>query len=261
MGRTKPKAGDLFGDALASADFNRDGFADLAVGVPADRVGDVRFAGAINVLYGSAHGLTADGDAWFTQADIGEIPERAEEFGSALAAGDLDGDGYPDLAIGAPREGVGGVGKAGMVHVLFGGAGGLGSVGAINLARSMVVEDAVGRQYFGRALAIGDIDGDQFRPILRSARRESHVQGGGDVLLFYGGAGRPSPDHAEQWSQDSPGIEDASELGDAFGAALGVGDFNGDGFADLAVGAVGENPAHVIRPSIATCWRPPARST
>jgi len=72
------------------ADFNNDGFADLAVGVPGEDVGSIPDAGAVNVLYGSASKLTGTGSQIFTQDSPG-VPYSAEAgdfFGGALAAGD-----------------------------------------------------------------------------------------------------------------------------------------------------------------------------
>jgi FG-GAP repeat len=81
-----------------AADFNNDGFADLAIGVP----GEGPVGGAVNVLYGTAAGLTGTGAQLFTQ--IGDAPEFAGGFGSVLAAADFDHDNFSDLAIGAPLE-------------------------------------------------------------------------------------------------------------------------------------------------------------
>jgi hypothetical protein len=83
---------DSFGSALAAGDFDHDGYADLAVGVPNEGVGDIPIAGAVNVLYGSAGGLTAVGSQYFTQSSpgVGSSAEDHDFFGSALAAGDFD---------------------------------------------------------------------------------------------------------------------------------------------------------------------------
>ena len=118
--------GDNFGAALASGDFDRDGYADLAIGVPSDRVGHDRVhAGAVNVLYGSKSGLTATGDQLWS---LGEPPwgaVRNDGFGGVLASGDFDGDGYWDLAIGVSGRDIGGLRQAGEVRLLYGGASGL----------------------------------------------------------------------------------------------------------------------------------------
>ena len=94
-----PATPALATDAAAAAsgggggDFNGDGVADLAVGVPGEDVDGIQDAGAVNVLYGSATGITATGDQLFTQATPG-VPGAAEagdRFGSAVAAGDFKG--------------------------------------------------------------------------------------------------------------------------------------------------------------------------
>jgi hypothetical protein len=82
--------GDTFGIGLAAGDFDNDGFADLAVGVELEDVGGAVDAGAVNVLYGSAGGLTASGGQLFTQDSPGVAggAEVFDRFGNALASGD-----------------------------------------------------------------------------------------------------------------------------------------------------------------------------
>ena len=109
--------GGSFGQALSSADFDRDGFADLAI-TSGGFEGTDR-GGYVHVLYGGVSGLTAAGDQrWTQQAVNGDV--GTGEIGLALASGDFDHDGYPDLAIGGAFDN--GVGS---VTVLFGGPDGL----------------------------------------------------------------------------------------------------------------------------------------
>ena len=84
---------DRFGSALAAGDFNADRRADLAVGVPGETLGGAFGAGAVNVLYGSAGGLTAAGSQLWSQATPGVagIAEAGDFFGQTLAGADPSG--------------------------------------------------------------------------------------------------------------------------------------------------------------------------
>src|SRR6266508_552874 len=104
------------------ADFDNDGFVDLAVGTPSEDVGTIVDAGAVTVLYGSAAGLTGAGSQQFTQDTPGIVgaAETDDGFGEALAAGDFNNNGVDDLAVGAPSEDVGAAVNGGSVNVLYG---------------------------------------------------------------------------------------------------------------------------------------------
>ena len=91
-----------FGYTHAEGDFNHDGFTDLAVS-SVETIGRTDQAGAVTVFWGSAQGITTTGSVEFTGDSVG-VPAAQTPFslfGSALAAGDFDGDGYTDLAISA----------------------------------------------------------------------------------------------------------------------------------------------------------------
>jgi hypothetical protein len=113
--QNNPERGDAFGAALGSVLFNPDAFADLAVGAPGDDVGAVADAGVVNVLLGSAQGLLASGSRTLLQNN----PELGDRFGTTLMAGEFNGDGSKDLAVGAPREDVGSLADAGAVSVYY----------------------------------------------------------------------------------------------------------------------------------------------
>jgi hypothetical protein len=124
-----PEGGDGFGAALAAANFGRGRRTDLAVGVPGESVGAVTGAGAVNVLFGSAGGLDAEGNELWHQ-DRDGVPEEAEGgdgFGTDLVARDVGRSGHADLSVQAISESVANTANAGSVNVLYGAAGGLRS--------------------------------------------------------------------------------------------------------------------------------------
>lgn len=106
---------DRFGESVAVADFNCDGYADVAVGVPLDNAQSGRTDdGAIHVIYGTASGLTS-ADDFFHQGtpDVSGAPESWDEFGASLAVGNFNGDYLwnrecMDLAVGIVGEGADG---------------------------------------------------------------------------------------------------------------------------------------------------------
>jgi hypothetical protein len=234
------------GDILA--DFDRDGYADLAIGVPYEDVGTIVDAGAVNVIYGTAtSGLSASGDQIWDQDITGVVDscETSDIFGTALAVGDFDGDGYEDLAIGASGEDVGTLNSAGAVNIIYGSSGGLTATGdqMWHQDSSGILGTAEALDQFGYSLAAADFDGDGCDDLAVGVVHEGvgTVDNAGAVNVIYGSAGGLS-EVGDQWlHQDTTGILDVCETDDVFGWALTAGDFDGDGYADLAVGVSGED--------------------
>ena len=229
------EAGDGFGSVLAAGDFNNDNFADLAVGAPGEAVGTMQAAGAVSVLYGSAGGLTATGGRLFTQ--VGGAMEANDRFGFALAAGDFNNDNFADLAVGAPGEAVGLLRDAGAVSVLPGSAGGLTAAGGRLFTQvGGAVDSGDG---FGYALAAGDFNNNGFADVAAGAPGEDvgSVPDAGAVSVLYGSAGGLTTTGGRLFTQ----VGSAAEVFDQFGFALAAGDFNDNGFADLAISAPTED--------------------
>ena len=120
-------------------------------------MGSVDSAGAVNVLSGSAGGLSGAGSQLFTQntADVPGADEPFDFFGLAVTAGDFDNNGFADLAVGAPFEGVGSSEAAGAVTVLDGSAIGLSGAGSQQFTQDTpdVAGAAEAFDQFGAALA------------------------------------------------------------------------------------------------------------
>jgi hypothetical protein len=244
-----PGQDNFFGSDLAAGDFNGDGFADLAVGVPGEGVQNVLGAGAVNVLYGSAAvGLTSSGDQFWRQNGLGgEVAERDDFFGSALAGGDFNRDGFTDLAVGVRSEDLispffGNVADAGAVHVIYGSASRLSSTGSQfwHKDNTPVPPPARAAELFGHDLAAGDFNGDGCADLAIGVPRGHNLIGPGSsavgaVDVLYCGASGLSGVDSQAWDVLDLGRVGAPE--DGFGFAVAAGNFNGDGFADLAVGA------------------------
>lgn len=236
--------GDRLGWSMAVGDFDNDGCEDLVVGVPFEDLGGTVDEGLFHVLYGQeGSGLAPSTEYWTQDYPVFlDEAEAGDRFAASLAAGDFNGDGYADLAVGAPGEDTKAGVDIGVVHVLFGSASGLtGTVapqrwsqGSFGSAESEEPEDR-----FGEQLIAADFDGDGFDDLAIGVPGEDldSVVDAGVVHVLYGSAAGLSALRHRVWSHDVPCLDDTSEQGEAFGASLAAGDFDGNGSADLAVGA------------------------
>jgi hypothetical protein len=154
-----PASYDTFGASLTSGDFNNDGCDELAVGIPGETVAATTSAGSVEVLYGTPAGLDRRGginDLWNLDRSgmIGDVAPF-DRFGFSLAAGDFDGDGDVDLAVGINGRFVDGFEGAGAVQVLLGSVDGVTADGnqQWHQGLAVILDVAEYHDRFGRSLA------------------------------------------------------------------------------------------------------------
>ncbi len=214
------QAGARFGFTVRGAeDVNGDGFDDVIAGAHFFDNGQLN-EGRAYVYLGSANGPSLTPD-WTAESD-----QAGALFGvSVSGAGDVDGNGYGDVIIGAYQfdGGQADVGRA----LLY-----LGSASGLSLAPAWTAASDQTDSYFGWSVSgAGDVNGDGFDDVIVGA--SSYTDGQtyeGSAFLYLGSAAGPSL--AANWTGDS------DQAGASFGTSVsGAGDVNADGFDDVIVGA------------------------
>ncbi|MFY7064666.1 FG-GAP-like repeat-containing protein [Nocardiopsis changdeensis] len=231
-----PEKNDSFGQSMASGDFDADGYADLAVGIPFEAIGDVEGAGYVAIQYGSGSGLinTRSQSIHEDSPGIPGTVAKDEVFGYSLATGDLNTDGYDDLVIGMPLDNANGKGNAGTLRIIFGTGTGLDMSSTISVDQltANVPGAPEAEDRFGEQLAVGDINGDGNDDLVVTTIGEqiSGSSDRGSIHVLYG----PFTDAPA----DSDYIDSAhvDGIGEFSGSALALGNFDDDPYLDVAVG-------------------------
>jgi hypothetical protein len=200
-----------------------DGYADVIVGAWAkDRDGGDDQYGAAYVFRGEAAGIDATPAATYVN------PDDQHRFGWAVAGGaDLDGDGFGDVAVGAPEVSFAGGGAIYVWH---------GSVDAEDAPGATIGNpDGEAGGNFGMALALAwDIDGDGYGEVIAGAPAQDNPEvDEGMAFVFAGGAGGIGDGAAPDVVLDDPLDQISAQLGEAIADG---GDADGDGFSDVLFG-------------------------
>lgn len=250
---------------IAAGDFNGDGVDDLAIGSPKSAAVLTANSGNVFVIFGSNpfttnlyYDLTAQPDevanGLFSQVFVNSsegfqlLPERGgEEFGSALAAGDFDGDGFDDLAVSQPAPI--GVNTPGAVYVLYGRDNTATSspLAGLELIDTEIFDDNGFEirgestfDFFGEHIAMADIDGDGKSDLIIGSPRNP---GGAQVHVIWGRDRTPS-DPAQKLRRSQIGTAltvtqfSSATTDEQFGYSFAVGDIQGSPLIkELFVGA------------------------
>jgi hypothetical protein len=272
-----PESGDYFGDRLTTGDLDGDGYTDLVVGVHGERIGSTDDFGVLTVVWGGAGGLKTatditsplpeyrselgwdvaagdfDGDGSTDLAAVNfaspgvnifkgpvsrtgkaagltgiDTSEQTGVSAESIVAGNVTGDAATDLVVMGQEES----GDTWRTRsVLYkGGSAGL---------------TPAGKLAGGYAGAIGDVNKDGYGDIVTGNFMEKSTEEpngglGGAITVTYGSATGLSTRTPVRITQDTTGVPGTAEKGDSFGWSLSAGDTNGDGYADIAVGAMGE---------------------
>lgn len=218
------QTGARFGWSVSSAgDVNGDGYSDVIIGAP---LYDDSFVneGKAFIYHGSASGLSANPDATPDDAD-----QLSAEFGYSVAgAGDVNGDGYSDVIIGADSYNDGANTDEGWAFVYHGSTTGLNTI-----ANSILDDCNQGVAFFGTSVAsAGDINGDGYSDVIIGAFLfDDENINEGRAFVYYGSATGLSV---------IPGStpDDANQGSSGFGFSVAcAGDVNGDGYSDVIIGA------------------------
>ncbi|MCX4531580.1 FG-GAP-like repeat-containing protein [Streptomyces sp. NBC_00841] len=215
--------------APVTADFNKDGKADLAVGIPQAADTTITGAGAVSIAPGSATGSNGATKITLTQNSLAggiDLPgssETDDQFGATTAWGDINGDGYADLAVAAPGEDdTSGHTDAGGITLLYGSATGLTADTTMYFAPASA---RVGGDRCGEAMTIGDFNADGKADVLAFCP-------GSYAMWVIDGATRTVKDTAPQQVTEGASALSLTSAADADAAS---GDIDKDGYPDAVV--------------------------
>ena len=208
---------DYFGHSVSTAgDVNADGYSDVIVGAYFDDAGGSN-AGRAYIYFGGSS-MNSIADLTLTGAAAGDL------FGNSVStAGDVNGDGFSDVIIGAKSNDAGGV-DAGRAYIYFGGA-------SMNSTADVTLTGAADDDEFGISVSTaGDVNNDGYSDVIVGAQyNDTGADNAGSTYIYFGGV---------SMNNTADLLLTGEAIQDEFGTSVSTaGDINGDGFADVIVGA------------------------
>jgi hypothetical protein len=234
------------GDSVAGAgDVNGDGYDDVIVGMPGANHNDRYKSGSAYVLYGASTGTDID----LSTLDPGQGfrmdgPTFDDEAGKSVnGAGDINGDGYDDVIVGAPFTGNNARDRSGSAYVVYGSPAPVGvDLLALDPARGFRIDGAARGDVAGVAVAgAGDVNGDDHADVVVGVANADNNgrTNSGSVYVVYGSPAPTGVDLAAVSSAEGFRIDGAATRDGAGLSAAAGGDVDGDGLDDVIVGAPG----------------------
>lgn len=250
------ESGDYSGFSISAAgDMNGDGVDDIIIGAyRADSDGIQNFKGASYVVFGNSSGFTASLDLAALDGTNGFVINGvASTVYSGLAvstAGDINGDGIDDILIGAPSADPNSNSSAGTSYVVFGSSAGFSAgfeLSSLDGSNGFAIHGINSSDQSGRSVnAAGDINGDGFDDLILGARGadpNGADRAGQSYVVFGNDTGFQADfDLSALNGTNGFAINGANELEWSGVSVSAAGDFNGDGFDDLIIGANSANP-------------------
>ena len=251
---------DFTGRSVSSAgDINGDGYDDLIIGATGADPNSNSAAGSSYVVFGKASGFAATVDLSTLDGSNGfRLDGEAEGDGagrSVSSAGDINGDGYDDLIIGAPIAAPNGLNRAGSTYIVFGKASGFAAtmdLSTLDGSNGFQIDGLAEWDHTGRSVSsAGDINGDGYDDLIIGApnAEPNGLYRAGSTYVVFGKASGFAATMNLSTLDGSNGfqIDGLAERDFTGGSVSSAGDINGDGYDDLIIGAPEASPNDLNR--------------